>query len=217
MIPLTQEQEAVAFRLIEKGDEASRALFVQLNQPLVGEIASRYQEKGLTWEELLSAGNVGLLKAVEKFDYKRGFKFSTCAVPWIKGAITAVFKANKAQRKSEFDAPLAVANVEEESDQTIAVANVEEEGDQNIAVLGLDRDVLPALKDAAQRLEDPRQKQIIAMHFGLDGEEPRTLAEIGKCLGISGQRVAAIEKAAIRQLRDMNDPVLELLFEGMFQ
>ncbi|MGB8989918.1 MAG: sigma-70 family RNA polymerase sigma factor, partial [Candidatus Sulfotelmatobacter sp.] len=86
-VVLTREQEINAFVMMESGDTKAREMFVSLNQPLVTSIAAKHTGKGLTWEELVSAGNGGLLEAINKFDYKRGFRFSTCAVPWITGAI----------------------------------------------------------------------------------------------------------------------------------
>ena len=101
---LTKEQEALAFQLIRKGDADSEhhlKMFVYCNQPLVSWVARDYRNKGLTWEALISAGNMGLLQAVKVFDPSRGNKFSTCAEPWIKGAITEAFKATNKQKRGD--------------------------------------------------------------------------------------------------------------------
>jgi RNA polymerase primary sigma factor len=296
---LTREQEAIAFSLIESGDELAREQFVAINQPLVGAVARRHRKLGLTWEELLSAGNVGLMIAVTKFDYRRGLKFSTCAVPWIKGEITAAFEAKSNQSKSdkricqtEHGVPLVVdggteqqmleeeqlqkdaaedlvkqheseserladhvdlqeaveADAESEDGLGLNATQARSEGygssagcadfgnlrgedpssdpstgkggaainfaaDLKTGVMVIDDDLVPVFEDAVMRLPDPRQVQIITMHFGLFGEQPHTLKQIGTSLGITLQRVHAIQRAAYAQLRE--DPALELLFEGM--
>jgi len=123
-IKLTREQEVIAFHLIRKGDSESehhRQMFVFCNQPLVGKVASPYRDKGLSWEDLLAAGNVGLQKAIDKFDPHRGFKFSTCAVPWIKGEITEAFDearrhkdSHRRIRATEYGVPLVFDAVSEQ-------------------------------------------------------------------------------------------------------
>lgn len=256
-----------------------------LNQRLVGAVARRYRGKGLTWEELLSAGNVGLMLAVTKFDYRRGLKFSTCAVPWIKGEITAAFKVKRGEVDSdkricqtEYGVPLVIKDsdggvfedspiedVEEgdpqhpdlEDDASLEVhTDLQEDiaqeahsegigssegcadfgnlrgedspadlspgmggvainfaADRKTGAMVIDDDLIPALEDAVKRLSYPRQAEVITLHFGLFGKEPRTLKQIGASLGITLQRVHAIQKAAYTELRE--DPALEFLFEGM--
>src|SRR5215472_9686732 len=98
---LTREQEAAAFQLIRKGGaegELAREQFIALNQALVGHIAKRYRVRGLSWAELISAGNVGLLQAVDRFDPSTGHKFSTLAVSWIEGEIKQAFSFAKRQK-----------------------------------------------------------------------------------------------------------------------
>ena len=116
MNKLTPEQEVQAFTLIRKGGldgEKAKEIFIYFNQPLVGWVAKRYLDKGLSWEELLSAGNVGLLQAVNRFDLSRGWGFSTFAVPWIAGEIKQLFAStnkahsrDKAVRATEYGVPL---------------------------------------------------------------------------------------------------------------
>jgi RNA polymerase sigma factor (sigma-70 family) len=101
---LTREQEAMAYHLIKSGGpdgERAKEQFVFFNQKLVGSVARRYRDKGLTWEELLSAGNVGLLQAVNRFDPSLGYKFSTFAVPWIEGEIKQLFKTTHKRKMGD--------------------------------------------------------------------------------------------------------------------
>jgi RNA polymerase primary sigma factor len=84
---LTLDQEIRLAQQIERGDEDARARLAEANLRLVVSIARRYQGRGLTLADLIQEGNVGLLRAVEKYNWRKGFKFSTCATWWIRQAI----------------------------------------------------------------------------------------------------------------------------------
>lgn len=84
---LTPNQEQALGRRVAKGDRRARRWMIEANLPLVVSMAKRYRNRGLPFSDLIQEGNIGLIRAVEKFDYRKGFRFSTYAAWWIRQAV----------------------------------------------------------------------------------------------------------------------------------
>ncbi|MGJ3243164.1 MAG: sigma-70 family RNA polymerase sigma factor [Opitutales bacterium] len=244
---LTPEEEVQLADRIKKGDQAARNHMIQANLRLVVKIAHDYSNFGLPLLDLISEGNIGLVKAVERFDPNKGGKLSTYAAWWIKQSIKrALANQSKTIRlpvhlvdKIAKMRKLAMAMAEElgrePTDEEIAFemgmpvnkvahlksvsvrptsldAPVGEDQDTSFGELVGDEDA-PTPYDTLQvnslnsdvktlidRL-DSREGEIIRLRFGLNGERPLTLEEVGDKFGITRERVRQLQNIALQKMR----------------
>src|SRR6188508_1499069 len=243
---LTAAEERELARLKDEGDEAAKRRLIECNLRLVMSITRNYTRAGVPLLDLIQEGNLGLIRAVEKFDYKLGFKLSTYATWWIRQAITRaladqgrtirlpvhvaeqvrrVMRARRILAQKLNREPLLLEIAKESGFPPERVRNllelVEEPisletpvGDGESLYGDLIEDTSTAQPDAATALElrheellgalsrlDERLAKVVTMRFGLDGEKPKTLEEVGELLGITRERVRQLETRALRELR----------------
>ncbi len=259
-MPLTREREVGLSVRIQQGDLQARDELVQANLRFVVDVAKHFQNRGLPLCELISAGNLGLLTAAERFDGAKGFKFISYAVWWIRQSIqqtiaeqvrTVRLPGNRLNllkdiakvsrrlgqgREREPDVEeiaaeleVSVAAVRDTLLSSRAVYSLDkvfefEEGDLNGRLNSLadprqespDAEVLR--ESAREQLTgvlnslDEREKRILRLYFGLDGEEMLTLAQIGAGLGITRERVRQLKERAFSKLRHpTRGPALRVL------
>jgi len=244
---LTLEQETALARRVLKGDEAARQKMIQSNLRLVVRIAKDYDNFGLSLMDLISEGNFGLIKAVERFDPDKGGKLSTYASWWIKQAIKRALASNgktirlpvhmvdRIAQMRRVTARLTVEIGREPHNDEIAMAMeiplskvvhmqsianraasldqpVGLEGDATLGDLVKDEsertpfETLRGKSDNAEIAEmlavlDPRESEILTHRFGLNGESPLTLEEVGELFKLTRERVRQLQQSALMQLR----------------
>ena len=242
---LSAADEVRLAKRIEKGDAEAKEQMINSNLRLVVSIAKKYQGQDLQLLDLIQEGILGLIRAAEKFDWRRGYKFSTYATFWIRQAIQRGI-ANKArtiripvhigqrERKiarasRELHAKLGREPTDEEisAETELPLDQIEEARDTIRTITSLDRpvgeegdtalgDLLPsedpepseevdvslrqeALHSALEHLPE-RERNVVKLRYGINGDDPTPLRETGRRLGLSPERVRQIEGEALKRL-----------------
>ena len=245
--PLSSSEEVDLARRIKCGDEGARNALVEANLRFVVSVAKEYQNRGVPLADLISAGNMGLITAAERFDENKGFKFISYAVWWIRQAILQtlaeqsrtvrlplnkiglLYKISKAarllqQERTDDPNPEDIANeldvsvedvretmmcgrsirsldatFKEEEDHSLLdiLPDERQESPENLVMRGCLRGQI----DTALGSLVGREAEILRLYFGLDGEEPMTLDQIGIRFGLTRERVRQIKEKALHRLR----------------
>jgi RNA polymerase primary sigma factor len=242
---LIKDEEVELAQAIERGDLRAKERLINSNLRLVVANAKRYQGQGLPLLDLIQEGILGLIRASEKFDWRRGYKFSTYATFWIKQAIQrgldqrgrtirlptelAQMERRVARVGRELAARLGRDPTDEEiaAEAGISTEELDRLQEATRSLISLDRPVgeeeetelgelLPSarpgpeeevtltleeetLRRAIARLPEP-ERTVVGLRYGINGDEPTTIRDAGRRLGIPGKQVTELEQRALKRL-----------------
>jgi RNA polymerase primary sigma factor len=249
--PLNREQERRLLLEIDRGDDGAIDRLVECNLSFVVRVAGEYRGLGLSFEDMLNEGNLGLLEAARRFDPQRGVRFITYAIWWIRKAILRAISDTSSlvrvpqlqQRRSESirraegrlrarlgrdpsrrelarELDMAEREVERalqsrtkpfslarpaRDEGTATVEDFLGSGGKTQEQQVIDQESLRRLGRAFAQLSE-QQRTVIVLRFGLGGERPMTLQQVGQCMGLSRERIRQVERQALEIMRRRISP-----------
>lgn len=199
--PLSREEEHSLWERYKKqNDIGARDKLIKSNLKFVANIAKSYQGMGLSYADLIAEGNCGLMKAMDKFDYKRGYKTISYSVWWIRQTIMEAL-SQRAEINGETLPDDSDKEVEEESLLNSDKPDIGDEYTDKSYYKTISDGEMKGMVSFLMDVLSDREKNIISKYFGIERKKEMTLEEIGKEMGLTKERVRQIKESAMKKLR----------------
>ena len=196
--PLSREEEIALMRRANQGDNAARATLIERNLRLVVYIARKFENTGISIEDLISIGAIGLIKAVNSFDPDKNIKLATYASRCIENEILMVLrKTNRLKSEVSFDEPL---NTDWDGNELLLSDILGTEPD--LVSRDLDNDIEKQMLHSAIQKLNAREKYIVGLRYGIGEDKEHTQKEVADLMGISQSYISRLEKRIIGKLRE---------------
>jgi RNA polymerase primary sigma factor len=197
---LTGPEELALARRIERGDLAAKRTLIEANVRLVRSVAAEYRGLGVPLEDLVQEGSIGLVRAAERFDHRRGLRFSTYATWWIRQAVVrGLAQAQPIRLPASAGRRLRALR---RAGRELSAAGGREPTIEGAAAAAdapdFDHERLRRLVAALP----PRQRTVVELSFGLAGRTPVELPRIARSLGVSTERARQLRSSALLRLRE---------------
>jgi len=222
---LSREEEAFIARKTAKGDKSAKEKLITSNLRFVVSIAVKYQNLGLPLMDLINEGNMGLIRAVDKFDVEKGFKFISYARWWIRHYILkAIFEQSTSiklplkyatqlskrdeggdtemvQKLKQIYRPVSLDQKLSEDGNSDTILDLVDDSRYEVPEKAvMEKNLREIINDVMKKLK-PIEQDVISRHFGLNGKRPLTLKEIGEKYNLTKERIRQIEHTALDKLK----------------
>ena len=198
--PLSREEEFSLWERYRKNNDiGARDKLIKSNLKFVASVAKNYQGLGMSYADLIAEGNCGLLKAIDKFDYEKGFKTISYSVWWIRQSILEALKERAGiegdSLPQDFEKQNQYEDEEQNSDTTIEDEYISSDSEE-FKIEELKKTINMLIGCLTER-----EQYVISEYYGLNAKEGVTLEEIGASMGLTKERVRQIKEKALKKLR----------------
>ncbi len=194
--PLSAEEESRFLTLAAAGDEEARAVLIERNLRLVAHIVKKYYSSACEQDDLISIGTIGLIKGISSYRPEKGVRLATYASRCVENEILMYFRS---LRKSAGDVSLSEA-LDNDGEGGLSIQDVLYEEDDILERLSLREDGV-RLRRFVESALSPRERELISLRYGLDGDPPLPQREVAAKMNISRSYVSRLEKKALEKLR----------------
>ena len=196
--PLSKKEEQMYLRRMNEGDKKAREILIEHNLRLVAHIVKKYYTQNAETDELISIGTIGLIKGIDSYKTEKGVRLSTYVSRCIDNEILMYFRSRK---KYALDVSFSEPIEQDGEGNPLTLMDIVAEDDTILEELAFKQNKILLYRFLTE-LEDRREREVLILRYGLNGQHPLTQSEVASRYGISRSYVSRIETKALKKLRD---------------